>query len=582
MKRLSLILVVAATIAGSLMLVATGADAACGDVGGAVVAGVCTVPAGTHNVAANQTIAITEPLLLQTGAIIKVSPGASPLVLNVNGDFTMQAGSLIDGTIIGGGQGADITINVDGNARLIGGAPGAQIVSDQKGSCNVATTRGGNLTLIATGNVTTEDGSRIQTVSGCGRGEIIIKGVILTLEGVALSEGNTTKGRGGPVTAVASCDLTVGPTGQLISRGRDPGADLVHVEGGCVVKINGLVASLGPGHIGGTNRCQPNLPNPGDHIDKPVNSQACVEIWAGNELLIDSVPPNNGQVASDTGTSGGASGTSWIDLFSRGPITINGDSTTPFSVHANQSVSNGKGGTVTVKSTTSSVSVAGLAVQASVTSVGGDGGTITVQGNTNVNQFILTRGGELEARGTTGSNGVGGTVNVKSFNGAIAAIAGPPASLIDVRGQVPGSANLEACTQPIQFPPGVVDPAASLNANPVAVCGGAPTVPAYVTLPACVCQVEGCPCVSSFNFVQGSSPETVRLVGTQLQAVTGVQLSTGTCNPGTVGETFPVPITGQTGGEILVNVSSVNPGPYKVITISALGSCCSAGTVNVP
>ena len=564
------------------------ADAACGDLGGVVIAGVCTIQPGTHNVASGQTIAVAESVLVQTGAIIDVSTAATPLVVNVSGDFTMEAGSLIDGSISGGGHGADIEINATGAIRLIGGAQGARILSNQGGSCNAASTRGGNISLVAQGNVTTDDGSVINTISGCGRGEIFIKGLNLDLQGIALSRGNTTKGRGGPVSAIASCNLTLGPTGQLVSQGMDPGADLVHVEGGCIVKIFGFVASIGAGHIGGANRCQPSAGPPPTHTDKPANSQACIEIWAGNELLIDSNPPNAGHLNADTGFSGGSSGTSWIDVFARGPVTINGDVAVPFAVHANQGVGTGKGGTVTVKSVESSVSLAGLALQASDTASGGDGGVVTIESNTNLNFFILLKGGEVEARGSTNSTGHGGTVNAKSFNGNIGAVAG---SLIDVVGHnaPDGVVNLSSCVPPIPFPnppgPGAVTPAGvTINTTNACSPGSGPTVPSYVTLPDCVCLVAGCPCVTDFSFVMVGANKTVKINGTQLTAVTQVQLSTGTCNPGDPGTQVVTILPGQTDATMSVNVNNppVLPGMYKILTISGGGSCCSSTLVNIP
>ena len=119
----------------------------------------------------------------------------------------------------------------------------------------------------------------------------------------------TTKGRGGPITIDACCDLVIGDTGKVISQGRDPGADLVHLQA-CIVEIFGLVASTGPGHeaVRG-NLCNVNRPG------KPANSGACVEIWAGTTLLIDSTGVHNGEVNADTaqagGTRAGAGSISW-------------------------------------------------------------------------------------------------------------------------------------------------------------------------------------------------------------------------------------------------------------------------------
>ena len=42
-----------------------------------------------------------------------------------------------------------------------------------------------------------------------------------------------------------------------------------------------------------------------------------------------------GELNADLGLGGDNAGISWIDLFARGDIAINGDSSAPFSVHAN-------------------------------------------------------------------------------------------------------------------------------------------------------------------------------------------------------------------------------------------------------
>src|SRR5262249_30135836 len=196
--------------------------------------------------------------------------------------------------------------------------------------------------------------------------------------------------------------------GSLISLGLDPGADLVHVQGGCDVKIFGKVFSAGQGHIGGVNRCQP--PNRPGH---PTNSQTCVEIWAGSSLTIDSTLPHQGEVSADNGFSGGITGTGWVDLFSHGPIVIVGDSVAPFAVHANQGLNNGHGGQIVVKSEAAGVTISGLGIQASDASSGGQGGSIDVQAKLNVNLSA----GKLEARGSTVGGGLqsGGQISVRSF-----------------------------------------------------------------------------------------------------------------------------------------------------------------------
>ena len=120
----------------------------------------------------------------------------------------------------------------------------------------------------------------------------------------------------------------------------------MHLQG-CVVNIFGLVASTGGAHEGfAGNLC--NVARPG----KPLNSGACVEIWAGTTLAIDSTGTHKGEVNADTATAGGTRGSGWVDLLANDAITITGNPTAPagadnndttpaFAVHTNQILQGG-------------------------------------------------------------------------------------------------------------------------------------------------------------------------------------------------------------------------------------------------
>src|SRR4030095_15566097 len=138
-----------------------------------------------------------------------------------------------------------------------------------------------------------------------------------------------------------------------------------------------------------------NVNRPG----KPADSGACVEIWSGTTLLIDSTGTHKGEVNADIGTSGGTQGFAWIDILANGAITIRGNATAPvlplvsnndtspaYAVHANMFLQNGHGGDITVISHDSTVTMFGRAIQAnaSTTSNGGQGGHIDIQGNLEV------------------------------------------------------------------------------------------------------------------------------------------------------------------------------------------------------
>lgn len=436
---------------------------------------------------------------------------ACPIKINVSGNMKMQAGSkILAENNVGGGNGGNIEITVGGDLTLCGphatatsncpvSASAGALISSRKNAGAGDTGHGGDIKITvadASGDILMETGSQVLANAFGPGGKIeMTAGHFIDIDGVVSSRGLTTIGRGGPITIDASCNLTITDNGVVSSRGQDPGADRVHLEGGCVVKIFGLVESTGPGHgpIPGANLCHaPQRP------DKPLNSTACVEVWAGDSLTIVSIAPDNGQVNADTGFSGGTSGIGWIDLFARGDITIIGDSLGPFAVHANQTLTNGHGGRITVKSTEGEVAAAGRAIQANDTNAGGRGGNVAEGGGVTVEAKLdadLRAGGTLEAKGSTGGgNPNGGDISIRSFSGNIDS---DGASRIDVTGGFPspeGSITLTACGT-IGFPPGSAVPVTPVK-NP-GDCGGAPLLPlevipgdgkSYVILPACVCQ----------------------------------------------------------------------------------------------
>ena len=204
----------------------------------------------------------------------------------------------------------------------------------------------------------------------------------------------------------------------------------MHLQG-CVVNIFGLVASTGPAHEPPfANLCNVNRPG------KPANSGACVEIWAGTTLVIDSTGTHKGEVNADTATAGGTQGSSWIDVLANGAITIRGNATVPaadnndtnpaFAVHANQILQNGHGGDITVISTGSTVTMFGRALQANAStgSNGGKGGHIVILAFGEVAFGTGVIPAFVQAAGdTTGGGPAGRHVIAQSFNGNVTGIA---------------------------------------------------------------------------------------------------------------------------------------------------------------
>lgn len=395
-------------------------------------------------------------------------------------------------------SGADLNISTPLSIIL---DAGAVISVDNRGGCPKG--NAGALVLEAdsdhnlVGDVIALPGSQITANSSCSAGAILISGTTVNIGGEVKSvSGMSGTGRpgGGPITIGATCDLTV--PGTVTSQGNDAGADRIHLEGGCNVTISGLVESTGNGHGPSTNppnRCyDPNppfpAPDPNDRRDKPANSAACVEVWAGNSLVI------NGEISADLRRSGLA-GISWIDLFARGSIQITGGVDDKFAVHANGLVSStDDGGLITVKSTEGSISASGSALQADATRPGGRGGVVTVEAA----QIVTLTTARLLARGDfnpQGGLGSGGAIAVRAFNSSLNWQTGEG----DVQPNNSGVITLTACA-------GITKTGTNFNgATPTEnnlVCGGAPALPinpgdavTYVILPDCLCIQPIAPCV---------------------------------------------------------------------------------------
>jgi parallel beta-helix repeat protein len=266
----------------------------------------------------------------------------------------------------------------------------------------------------------------------------------------------------------------------------------VHLQG-CVVKIFGLVASIGPGHkLPLANLC--NVDRPG----KPANSAACVEVWSGTTLLIDSTNGHKGEVNADTGQSGGINGRSWIDLLANLAIAIQGNPTAPaagnndtnpaFAVHANQFLG-GHGGDITVISTSSTVTMFGRALQANSStnaqgSGGGTGGHLVILAHDAVAFGTGAVPAFVQAAGDP--NGAGGTILAQSFNGNVTGVA---ASVLNADGPG-GTVTLRGCADPIGTYLGTVIATTYIHTP---VCpGGSPSLPspANVKIPAADCATK--------------------------------------------------------------------------------------------
>ncbi len=437
---------------------------------------------------------------------------ARPIVLNAAGSMSMaNPSTIVAENLTAGGDGGDISITVGGSFSMASGA----VISSSKGGGAGDTGVAGDIKIHATGDVTIAAGSSVLADSKGSAGSIEISGHIVTVAGTVSSGydrfGFTTLSKGGPISITATCSLSV--PGKVSSKGQDPGADLVKLQG-CDVSISGLVESTGVGHALDTDTlCDDN--------GKPVDATTCVEILAGGTLSI------TGEVNADDGGNGGDNqGLNWIDIFAALGITITGDAALPFTVHADGTGGTGgngeEGGVVTIKSATSTVTTAGLAVSANALTGGGDGGSVVVEASGNVN-FGTSN---IEARGSgSGNQPNGGSIAARSFNGQVT---GTSPGVLDTRTDADtlgGVITLQGC--------GTVSPADGVNytgttdAATVTIvpdmCGEAPSTPA---LPVCGCEVTPTPTATST--ATSTATATATSTGTTTSTATSTPTSTGT------------------------------------------------------
>ncbi len=516
MKRVRSQLVGAAMLVGAVLFLGLGGATAAPLVCDVVTATECQITT-VRPLGAGGSFEVDRTLHIGPTGELRTDPG-SALTLAITGGLTIDAGGKITGNVsTANGKGATIAITATGAVVLAGtGAAGAVISADQTaGTCSGG--KGGTVTVTSTlystdAAITLESRSRISVNARCSAGEIKITATQggIDIQGVVESvsqlsgTGATQRPGGGPITLSASCNLTINDTGRVSSRGSDPGADLVHLEAGGNVVVIGVVESTGAGHA------HPNAPrnhcSGPDRPDKPEQATACVEIWAGKLLVIDGAGTNHGQVNADI-KLGGKGTTSWIDLFAKKSITINGSGVGPYAsdatsyaVHANQSVSNAGGGIIAIKSLKGHVDLGGQAIQADSVQPGGSGGAVTIEagGKAAVGGDVDLGAGSVRARGANVGGGpqAGGAISIRSFNGHVVGVAPGEVNANGGGGKptpAPGVVTLEGCatTPPAVNYSGTSTPAAVI-AGPA--CGGKPTLPAYVAFPSSACDGPP-PCV---------------------------------------------------------------------------------------
>ena len=219
------------------------------------------------------TYAVVGDLVIQNGGSIlcndpavPATNSACPIKITVTGNLIMMAGSAIFAeNRFNGGNGADITITVDGDMTLCGPNSALAACVPPSGAAGVKISssdgpRGGQgRQRHHHGRQFPEHAPRRRVHHGAGqrglgqrslgRRDHRHRGLEMHIDGLVRSFGraggtgaNQPTG-GGPITLKSGCVLEVTPDGVISSEGRDPGADLVHLEG-CEVIVNGLVQSI--------------------------------------------------------------------------------------------------------------------------------------------------------------------------------------------------------------------------------------------------------------------------------------------------------------------------------------------------
>ena len=473
---------------------ALAADAGCAALNGVETAGECQI-SGLHPASGAFTVGIKLHIL--DGGTIKT--GAAGITLTLGAGLAMDAAAQIDADVLGCSPSSNTggPVNITATAGDIDLAAGSSIHSN---SCSAGAI-----------NITATPPSKV-TIDG-------------TVESIGSRTGDGTAGKqapgGGPIFIKAGCVLTIGDNGIVRSQGKDPGADLVHLEG-CSVSVFGLVESTGAGHAVPTtppNSCSDVAPlngtvrrNPTTRTGKPTTSTGCVEIWAGTTVLISSTDSHNGEVNADIGITGGSTGRGWIDILARGNVNIadgagNDDGADQvFAVHANGGLmqNTDDAGLINIRSLTGDVVASGNAIQASSINAGGTGGEIHVEAS----NTITFDGATIAAQGdavATGGFGKGGQIGtdathglqtsqpIRAYNGAIswqngvgdvrptgtnANLAAASRGIIVLKDCAVGPINVTGTTFPNSGLPNTVPTEVAGSCGPV---GGGPVLPAYVT-----------------------------------------------------------------------------------------------------
>ena len=306
--RFSLAVVMVAALVLAVGMPGQASAATCTDVGGVDVGGNCTISTPITAICPFNLTVPGDLLITSTGSIncsdSGVPPnGASPITISVGGDMEMQAGSSIRAENTNdGGNGGNITLTVGGNFTMrgtSGGSPGAVISSSKTGrrhrrgrehsdhgrQCHGQPGRPDHhvrhdARAATSWWRTARRSSPMRWRGGhhqdvCGQERHDQRPGVLAWASWATGGA----GRSPSMPAVISSSAT---------RARSSAGAGIPAPTWCICRAvssrsSGSWRPPGPAHEPPfANLCNVNRPG------KPLNSGACVEIWAGTTLEIDS------------------------------------------------------------------------------------------------------------------------------------------------------------------------------------------------------------------------------------------------------------------------------------------------------
>jgi VCBS repeat-containing protein len=384
-----------------------------------------------HDGTANGVFTVDDGNLVIDGTVrcndgppLPGNASACPIRISVSGDLVLGAGgAIVAENRTGGGNGANITLEVGGDLSLHGPAgalPGAVISSGtttgsgaagsisasvdgaadlEAGSILSASAIGGSAGAVG---IEAGDGIRIAGLVASGPGTSLLAS---RWSGAVLNGGSSGQSGGTILLRSTSADepgILIESTGTVVSQGQSSGPQLILLEA-CGIEAHGLIAAVSKN-----------------------DSPARVALRSGKGVLVDGRDlaggsgSHLGRVRADS-IEGGAA-THLVDLFAEADIQISGPlsgTTDLFAASANPGTqAQRSGGSVSAVSLAGALAASGNAFDAGRALSGNKGGKIDLRsaGDADLaDAHLRAVGGYL----TTSGSRRGGQISVRSYSGEI-------------------------------------------------------------------------------------------------------------------------------------------------------------------